>query len=242
MNMSLLWDALKLEIKEKTIKYCKNKANLIKSEINKMENDLKTLIERYNENESNFLLDKINILENKIEKEYEYKAKGAQIRSKQIWIEQGEKNNAYFLGLEKSRQTKKTILKLKDEKGNIVTDQEQIIKIERSFYEKLYSEDKEDNLQTTLEYVNNTKLKHKLTKEESKSCDGYVTLEETTEAINNLKLNKSPGIDGLSTNFYKQFWDILGPILVKVFNQSYDSQKLPFSQRQSILNLIYKKK
>ena len=52
-------------------------------------------------------------------------------------------------------------MKLKDEKGNIVTDQEQIIKIERSFYEKLYSEDKEDNLQTTLEYVNNTKLKHK---------------------------------------------------------------------------------
>ena len=206
-----------------------------------MENELKTLIERYNENENNLLLDKINTLENKMEKEYEYKANGAQIRSKQIWIEKGEKNNAYFLGLEKSRQTKKTILKLKDEKGNIVTNQEQIIRLERSFYEKLYSEDNNNSFDKSFEYVSNTKLQHKLSEEESNSCDGYVTLEEITEAINNLKSNKSPGLDGLSTNFYKYFWDILGPILVNVLNKSYDYQKLPFSQRQSILNLIYKK-
>jgi hypothetical protein len=31
------------------------------------------------------------------------KAKGAQIRSREKWVEFGEKNNAYFLGLEKKR-------------------------------------------------------------------------------------------------------------------------------------------
>jgi hypothetical protein len=34
---------------------------------------------------------------------------GAQIRSRVQWVEQGEKNTKYFLGLEKNRQTRKTI-------------------------------------------------------------------------------------------------------------------------------------
>jgi hypothetical protein len=39
------------------------------------------------------------------------KAKGAQIRSREKWIELGEKNNSYFLGLEKQRQVNKSINK-----------------------------------------------------------------------------------------------------------------------------------
>lgn len=37
------------------------------------------------------------------------KAKGAPIRSRANWIENGEKNNAYFLSLEKKRQLSNVI-------------------------------------------------------------------------------------------------------------------------------------
>jgi hypothetical protein len=43
---------------------------------------------------------------------YNQKAKGAQIRSREKWVELGEKNNSYLLGLEKLRQDKKSISKL----------------------------------------------------------------------------------------------------------------------------------
>jgi hypothetical protein len=43
------------------------------------------------------------------------KAKGAQIRSREKWVEFGEKNNAYFLDLEKKRQIKMSITKLLDD-------------------------------------------------------------------------------------------------------------------------------
>jgi hypothetical protein len=43
--------------------------------------------------------------------------KGRQIRSRVKWIEEGEKNTAYFLGLEKTRQTKKAINELYDKNG-----------------------------------------------------------------------------------------------------------------------------
>jgi hypothetical protein len=53
-------------------------------------------------------LDKrINDIEKELEQIYIQKAKGAQIRSREKWVELGEKNNLYFLGLEKQRQVKK---------------------------------------------------------------------------------------------------------------------------------------
>ena len=44
-------------------------------------------------------------LENNIS--YDLKSKGVQIRSSEKWIELREKNNSYFLGLEKQRHVKK---------------------------------------------------------------------------------------------------------------------------------------
>jgi hypothetical protein len=41
-----------------------------------------------------------------LSKIYSDKAKGAQIRSRIKWVEEGEKNTKFFLGLEKARQTR----------------------------------------------------------------------------------------------------------------------------------------
>jgi hypothetical protein len=43
-------------------------------------------------------------------------------------VELGEKNNSYFLGLEKKRQAKKSINKLKDENGDIICEQTKLLK------------------------------------------------------------------------------------------------------------------
>ena len=41
------------------------------------------------------------------------KTKGAIIRSKALWHEQGERNTGYFYNLEKRNQNRKTVTKLK---------------------------------------------------------------------------------------------------------------------------------
>ncbi len=46
-----------------------------------------------------------------------------------------------------------------------------------------------------------------------KLCDSDVTEEEINEAITQLSNGKSPGLDGLSSEFYKVFKDVLIPIL-----------------------------
>ena len=49
-------------------------------------------------------------------------------------------------------------------------------------------------------------------------CEGDLVLAEATAAVTGMANNKFPGLDGLSSEFYKKFWDLLGPLLVEVFN------------------------
>ena len=62
---------------------------------------------------------------------------GSQIRSRVQWVEQGEKNTKYFLGLEKTRQTRKTINSLYDENGGITRQQTKILQLSKSYYKNL---------------------------------------------------------------------------------------------------------
>ena len=55
------------------------------------------------------------------------------------------------------------------------------------------------------DYIYRTKLDSKVKQEVMKVCDGQLSVEECTEAIFKVKLNKSPGIDGLTIEFYRTF-------------------------------------
>ena len=56
-----------------------------------------------------------------------------------------------------------------------------------------------------------------------------------------MKSGKSPGTDGLPTEFYKVFWRDVSPFLISSFNKSYQKGKLAITQRRGIISLIPKK-
>ena len=57
-------------------------------------------------------------------------------------------------------------------------------------------------------------------------CEGLVTIEECTLAIDKMKQNKSPGLDGLTVEFYQAFWPLLGNFLIGVYNEIMNSFNL----------------
>ena len=60
---------------------------------------------------------------------WEHETKGAMIRSKERWIQEGEKSTKYFLNLEKKRNVvNKTITSLRTNDGNVITNQEELSK------------------------------------------------------------------------------------------------------------------
>ena len=60
--------------------------------------------------------------------------------------------------------------------------------------------------------------------------------------IRNLNLNKSPGLDGITAEFYQEFRPQLVPILTELYNNSLLQGYLPKNFKQSIITLIFKNK
>ena len=111
-------------------------------------------------------------------------------------------------GSEEQDKTKKAVNELYDKSGKSTTDLTEIIEIDVNYYKKLYTSTNPDN-EKLKKYIENTKVQNKLSNNESDKCEGEITLGECTNAIFKMKLNKAPGLDGLSVEFYTKFWNNL---------------------------------
>ena len=108
----VLWDILKYEIRKFSIRYSANKKRAIKSKENELLIKLSELELKLDQNPSPQLITDYNNAKTAIRELESYKTKGAIIRSKIQWVEEGEQSSQYFFGLEKNNYVKKHIRKL----------------------------------------------------------------------------------------------------------------------------------
>ena len=92
------------------------------------------------------------------------------------------------------------------------------------------------------EFSDSSNVDFQLPEEMASICEGEITLAECTKALSMMQNNKSPGSDGLTTEFYRAFWDIISTYVVNSFNYAFNTGNLSISQRQGIISLIPKKK
>ena len=71
-------------------------------------------------------------------------------------------------------------------------------------------------------------------------CDGLLTEHELATALKDMKNKKSPGSDGLTTEFYKLFWNNIKQFYINSINYSYQNGELTELQKQSVISLIPK--
>ena len=161
---------------------------------------------------------------------------GVKTRSRACWIEEGEKPTRYFFRLERERIKKNRVIAMNDSNGNDLAD---LDRVHVEFYTQLFSEEPVDMAcQQHLFF----QLNSKLTPAESLSCDGPISLEELAESVKSLSLNKSPGPDGFTLEFYLKFWHLLAPLLCRLYNFCFTDECLPESLQTSVTRLIFKKR
>ena len=169
-----------------------------------------------------------------------HKAKGAQVRSRVKYIEKGEKNTNYFLGLEKSRGANNTIYEI-EQNENAINDPLEILSKIESFYNNLYKKDTEVNeSEESLESFTKELQFQKLTAEDYASCDTNVTVKEMGAALMKLGNDSAPGCDGLTTPFYKFFWPKIKHLIFDSFNNAIENGELSKSQKRGIITLLHK--
>ena len=113
---ALLWEMIKLKVREASIFYGKEKAASRRTEENRLYTNLTYLEKKIEEPlppqlKEEFSQQLIKAKEN-LQKIYEYKTKSAILQSKTRWYK-GEKNSKYFFNLEKRHFKRKALSQLR---------------------------------------------------------------------------------------------------------------------------------
>ena len=126
-----------------------------------------------------------------------------------------EKPTKWFFGLEKIKKKETIISQLLSSEGITLDTPESILEEVTKFYNKLYNQPGSD---TGTTYNLFTHFSNSLTDIESQTINNPITLEELVQAIDSTFPNGSPGIDGLTYEFYKSFSPQLSQSLLLTFN------------------------
>ncbi|CAM4389806.1 unnamed protein product [Lepidochelys kempii] len=167
----------------------------------------------------------------------DHRVRGAFVQSCICLLREMDRGSRFFYALEKTRGAKKQGTCLLAEDGAPFTDPVEMCGRARDFYTSLFSPD-----------LTNPGACRVLWEElptvsmgDRDRLELPLTLAEFSEALCRMPTNKSPGMDGLTVEFYRAFWEILGPDLATVWAESLQGRVLPLSCRRAVLALLPKK-
>ena len=106
VNPKLLWEMVKMKVKEKSMKYGASKNREFLRKEDEIERSIAPLEKQLSQDNLNRNLKQkfwsdLETRKHELEVIIEHRTKGAIIRSKSLWYNEGEKNTKYFLNLEK---------------------------------------------------------------------------------------------------------------------------------------------
>jgi hypothetical protein len=236
------WDLCKTKIRSFSIEFAKGSQKARNTEMKRVESELQKLYDKcinypdYHEFKMQYHNCKV-----KYEILYNHYMKGLQNRSKEKWIEDGEKCSKYFLNLEKNRVSKKCINVLQCNDGNLTTDQSEILKEEVAYFSELYKS-KIDVSENELDDFFSDTVLPSLSIDDRNNCEGILTGDECFDALSAMDNNKSPGYDGLTAEFYRHLWPKIGHIVVDALNDAFQTGSFTTCQNRGIISLIHKGK
>ena len=172
-------------------------------------------------------MDKLKERKLELEQIREHRLKGALVRSRWQNNSLGEKPSKIFLNLE-FFFVSKHIRELKTD-SKIIQQPEEILEEMRLFYEKLYTEQDNIDIENTSVSPIKEKVK-KLSEYEKENLEKEISLEELGSIVKQSKNNKSAGPDGFSNEFYKIFWPNIKHLLLKLLNQYKENGHINSSQ------------
>ena len=229
------WDLGKVRIRSLSIDYCRRRSVKKKERFNLLSQrvaGLKSLVDQGHVSAlSDYKVALSDLQEFSLDE-----ARGAQVRSRARWVEEGESSTAYFFRLEKKRRAESTISSLKVGDRS-VTSTEGLLAAAVDFYQNLYTSC-ETNPVVQDELLSN--LSSSLSLEEADLCEGDLSVDECLKAVQGMAKSKTPGLDGLPAEFYLAFWSVLGSDLVDVLNHAFRVGFLSVSQRRGLINLVFK--
>ena len=118
------------------------------------------------------------VLKTEFDLQNDYITKGAIIRTRATWYEQGEKSNKYFLNLENSRGKKSSVRKIFKEDESSTSNPRVIMKELHSFCSDLYKESVNENSEILTDSFMRDLHLPILTSDQRERCDEKLSIGE----------------------------------------------------------------
>ncbi len=238
-NDDFQMELLKYEVTRYSMEFSKRRARSKRNILDVLDKKIQRLHGSLHKESDQYKIDKINrdleMTNNERETIISEKTKGSMFRCKTRWYEYGEKSSKYFFNLEKFNFNKKIMKSTYLSDGTLTRDPNKILKAQNEFYRKLYTSD--ENVKFNMKNTTGTKISDidKMTLEMD------FTIEELSKALKTMPNNKSPGCDGLPTEFYKFFWSKIKHVVFNAMKFAYEKGELHISARRGVITLIPKK-
>ena len=152
------------------------------------------------------------------------------------WHAYGGKNSRYFFSLE-NKFPKKPITRMKVG-GKNTSDGEEILGELEKYYKNLFSM-KLQELITDNDFLKGLELPQ-ITVEDYKILEELISLEEVEIAIEQLKRNKTPGLDGIGIEFYQEMLNEIKYLVHSLILEIVETQELNKSACQGLISLLDK--
>ena len=244
-DIGLRWEMIKMEVRGFSIRF---KARKNKSNKNKLEALYAKQAQIQKDLEACDITgslwsdhdEQLTLIAKDIEELIAEKAKKASFSNKCRWYQHGEKNTSYFFNLESTKKRDPIGVLQVGEK--FIRDNNAILCELQKFYQKLFRSEHDLDHHVDSSFLEGLNLPT-LSEEQTRILDEPLLLAEVEIAINQLKKEKCPGIDGLPIEFYVKFLPNIKHVLHSMFLAviSGHLKMFPESCRTGIVSLLEKK-
>lgn len=162
------------------------------------------------------------------------------LKSRAIWLKEGDGNSKFFHRFASSRREKNSIWKIKDGKGDLLYSQQDISSEAVRYFGNQYKRSGECRIQDILWGID---LFPQMFVDEQNDCLFQpITEEELLETMKSFKKDKCPGPDGWTIEFFIHFFDLIKQDLLRMVEGSRISGSIHQITSSTHIALIPKKR
>ena len=236
----MLWDTLKAVLRGQIIAISSFKKKNRNKKLEDLKNKLKELERKHKLDLAQDTLREIRNIRNEINSLATQEIKKTLMFLKQRHYKSGSKSMKILAWKLRKKIAENTIHKIRHPRTKVIkTKLNEIQEAFEVFYKTLYSEVPGRSVTQTDSFLSFLDLPT-LDDEQNETMTADITEGELKVAISRLKLSKSPGSDGYTAEWYKEFRKELIPVLLPTLNWALKKAQTPPSWKEAIISAIPK--
>jgi len=157
-------------------------------------------------------------LEKKIYKLLAIEEASWRLKSRALWLKEGDRNTKFYHRFENNRREINSIWEIKSERGVLLHSQEEISKETEAHFEKSYKRNENCKMEDILWGIDF--FPAMFDEEKNNALFQSVSEEELLSVMKTFKKEKSPGLDGWTIEFFIHFYDLIKRDLLAMVEES----------------------